>query len=101
MTLVLNGQNKTNAGLYRNYTDAVEKHFSNHDCGINLKEYNQGFTLFTFDLSDSVVKIRTGELCLRVEFPEGLPNAVNMLILGRFPAKFYINESKVVSYDMF
>ena len=115
MTLVLNGQNvpgnsqeadfsaknKTNAGLYRNFTDAVEKHFSNHDCGINLKEYNQGFTLFTFDLSDSVVKTRTGELRLRVEFSEGLPNAVNMLILGRFPAKFYINESRVVSYDMF
>ena len=54
-----------------------------------------------FSGSYTLVKTRTGELRLRVEFSEGLPNAVNMLILGRFPAKFYINESKVVSYDMF
>ena len=113
--LVLNGQNvpgnsqvadfsdddKTNAGLFKTFTDAVEKHFGNLDSGIDLKDYHKGYTLFTFDLSDSAVKTRSGELRLRAEFSVGLPSAVNMLILGRFPAKIYINESRVVSYDMF
>ena len=113
--LVLNGQNvpgnsqvadfsdddKTNAGLFKTFTDAVEKHFGNLDPGIDLKDYHKGYTLFTFDLSDSAVKTRSGELRLRAEFSVGLPSAVNMLILGRFPAKIYINESRVVSYDMF
>ena len=115
MSLILNGQNvpgssiecdfsnirKSNATLYKIFNDAVKRHFHNTNTGIDIKELNKGYTLFLFDLSDSTVSERTGELRLTGDFTSPLSEAVTVILLGRFPAKVYINSSRNVSYDMF
>ena len=73
MSFILNGQNvpgnsiecdfssnrKSNATLYKIFTDAIERHFKNTNSGIEMKELNKGYTLFLFDLSDSAVSFCT------------------------------------------
>ena len=96
----------TNASLYKTFTDAVEKHFNIRDCGIDIELFNKGYTMFFFDLSDSLlvsnnIKTRSGELRLRIDFTEELPEPVDLIALGRFPASMKINVSRVISHDMF
>ena len=115
MGLVLNGQHVTsnpvecdftsaqssNAHLFHNFTSAVKKHFSIDDTGIKMNYFYKGYTMFLFDLSDSVSKTRTGDLRLMADFTSEIDQPINIIILGRFPAKLYINDSRVISYDMF
>ena len=96
----------TNAFLYKTFTDAVEKHFAIRDCGVDIERFNKGYTMFLFDLSDSIlvsnnVKTRSGELRLRMDFTEALSEPVDLIALGRFPASMKINVSRVISHDMF
>ena len=115
MGLVLNGQHvpsnpvecdftsaqSSNAHLFHNFTSAVKKHFSIDDTGIKMNYFYKGYTMFLFDLSDSVSKTRTGDLRLMADFTSEIDQPINIIILGRFPAKLYINDSWVISYDMF
>ena len=115
ISLVLNGQavpshpiecdfsgvHSTNATLFNNFTEGVTKHFNIRDSGIEMKYFYKGYTMALFDLSDSVAKTRSGELRLIADFTSELTEPVTMIILGRFPAKIYINESRVVSHDLF
>ena len=115
ISLVLNGQavpsnpvecdfssaKSTNATLFNNFTDAITKHFNIRDSGVEMKYFYKGYTLALFDLSDSAAKTRSGELRLIADFTSELEEPVTMIILGRFPSKIYINESRVVSHDLF
>ena len=115
MGLVLNGQHvpsnpiecdftspqSSSAHLFHNFTSAVKMHFSIDDTSIKMNYFYKGYTMFLFDLSDSVSKTRTGDLLLMADFTSETDQPINIIILGRFPAKLYINDSRVISYDMF
>ena len=103
MGLVLNGQHvpsnpidcdfssarSSSAHLFHKFTSAVQKHFAVDDTGIKMSYFYKGYTMFLFDLR------------LIADFKDETSEAINLIILGRFPAKLYINSSRVVSYDMF
>jgi hypothetical protein len=110
MSLVLDGQSvatridtdfssnrKSNATLYRLFTEAVARHFQINNTGIEMKYFYKGYTLFVFDLSDSALSGRNGELRLTVNFESPLTEAVTMILLGRFYSKVFINASHNVS----
>ena len=63
-----------------------EKHFAIRDCGVDIERFNKGYTMFLFDLSDSIlvsnnVKTSSGELRLRMDFTEALSEPVDLIAL--------------------
>ena len=75
--------------------------------GINYDNYTDGgFVLWGFDLTADqgseqghLHPIKTGNLRIDLQFVGGLPEAINIIVLGEFDNQFEINALREVTTD--
>jgi len=72
---------------------------------IDRQEYENGYTLFEYDLSPDLSEegyfnlIREGFLRVELKFAQALPNTVNVVVYAEFESVIEINREKQVLID--
>ncbi|XP_060118353.1 uncharacterized protein F54H12.2-like [Heteronotia binoei] len=96
------------AGNVREYMSLVQtvgKHLQDRPLLIDRDEYQNGYTLFAFDLSpdqecaDHYFLIKTGNLRAEIRFADALPQTVNFIMYGVFDSVIEINQNPNVLFD--
>jgi len=119
MALYVNGESiparpmKMDLGTDKNYVipfvnlyEVVEKW--NKDAGLQItrSNFNQGFTIYAFNLAPSdlggsyISLIRQGSLRLQVKFATPVLQTLNCMALAEFPALIEIDQSRDVKYTL-
>ena len=97
----------------RNYMEAYQTLFSGTgrlfaDSGIDVShtEYNRGFSLMVFDLTPDLCSStdhfnpkQKGNVTLDIQFTQGLPNAINLIVFAEFESIVEIDYGRHVTYD--
>ena len=98
----------TEGGLLRAYTtllDGKESFFSNKEIGISLAEFDSDRRIYCFTTSpdmevDGITQVRrSGGLSLNLVFSQPLPNAINVMILGKFDSCILIGKNNQIMKD--
>ena len=91
-----------------NYVEAYHSLFTslssldkNEGNGITLKDYNQGYTLYSFNLIQSEAHqlplIKLGNLKVEIGFKKELPESVTAILYGKFPSLLEISQTRSIS----
>ena len=86
----------------KNYTDAYHTVFAENNAnGLTYKEYEDGYTIYTFELEqkrDTSVRSvkRRGHTKLEIRFVEALPESVTLIVYAKFPQILHVDESRKV-----
>lgn len=86
----------------KNYTDAYHSVFAeNQSNGLTYKEYEDGYTIYTFELEqkrDASVRSvkKRGHTKLEIRFSEKLPESVTLIVYAKFPQTLHVDESRKV-----
>ena len=77
--------------------------WSDHSCGIEWHDYPRGYTVWVFDLTNSLSHTpdaaevrRAGPLRLEIKFAEALAEAYNLIVYAEFDSRLEITRSREV-----
>ncbi len=100
-----NFHNKTFMEAYLSLLTGTRKAFKDEDVDVSRDEYENGYTLFCFDLSpdlgesDHYSLVKTGSLRLGLNFGAALPSTINAIVYAEFQNVLEIDRNRNVFFD--
>jgi len=85
-----------NRSYMSTYLAMASEFNKNRDMMINVKDFKHGYCMFVFNIDDSKALIKTGNTRIILKMAKALPETVNILVYGHFPALMEINKERQV-----